>query len=347
MNLKKKISAALVAAAAFSCLMAPSAFAEKKEKVGKVELVIESDIREGSEGGDLEIEAKGDNTDRYYIDSWEITNDTGEAWRESTPPEVEITLGVEDEELYYFSSTSNSNVKLTLAYNAKRHFDRAKVLDVKKKDGGATLIATIQLIFDDDADMSQPTPPSGLKWDDSHNGSGSWENVTSAKYYQVQLIKNGAATGEIHDIYNMSYDFKKQITSAGNYQFQVRSIKASNNAKSSWTRSETWAVTDADVISLGNTLSVSASSSDSGWKKAADGVRWWWQNEDGSYIASDWKNDNGQWYYFDAEGYMATGWIEVNGKHYYMDPASGAMFANQRTPDNFWVDATGAWIPGM
>ena len=35
---------------------------------------------------------------------------------------------------------------------------------------------------------------------------------------------------------------------------------------------------------------------------------------------------------------MATGWIELDGKSYYLDPSTGAMYANTRTPDNFWVD---------
>ena len=43
---------------------------------------------------------------------------------------------------------------------------------------------------------------------------------------------------------------------------------------------------------------------------------------------------------------MATGWIELDGKSYYLDPATGAMYANTRTPDNCWVDASGAWVPG-
>ena len=74
-------------------------------------------------------------------------------------------------------------------------------------------------------------------------------------------------------------------------------------------------------------------------------MRWWWQNADGTYPASQWKDLNGQWYYFDADGYMATGWVQVNGLYYYLDSSSGAMYANCYTPDNFWVDANGVWIP--
>ena len=50
---------------------------------------------------------------------------------------------------------------------------------------------------------------------------------------------------------------------------------------------------------------------------------------------------------------MATGWIELDGKSYYLDPSTGAMYANTRTPDNFWLmrPAYGfpecSWIPGM
>ena len=74
---------------------------------------------------------------------------------------------------------------------------------------------------------------------------------------------------------------------------------------------------------------------------------YYYYGRDGKALTSKWASINGQWYYFDAEGYMATGWIELDGKSYYLDPSTGAMYANTRTPDNFWVDASGVWIPGM
>ena len=39
------------------------------------------------------------------------------------------------------------------------------------------------------------------------------------------------------------------------------------------------------------------------WQQAADGIRWWWRNPNGSFPAGEWMKINGEWYYFDEEGY--------------------------------------------
>ena len=44
---------------------------------------------------------------------------------------------------------------------------------------------------------------------------------------------------------------------------------------------------------------------------------------------------------------MCTGWLELNGTYYYLDPATGAMWANQRTPDGYWVNGDGVYMPGQ
>lgn len=342
----KKVGTALLVASLISSVLAPAAMAASKKKVGKIYLTIDSDIRTGRDGGDVEVTATGDNTGLYYVDSWEVTNDDGDTWSSSKPPQVDIILGVEDEEEYYFSNTSSSNFKLTLGSSSKYRFDKIKFVNAKRQDSNATLILTVQLVFEKDADTSAAAAPSNLQWDSAHNGNVSWNEVSSAKYYQTQLIKNGAAIGEIKDIYNTSYDFREQITAPGTYQFKVRSVKSSNSAKSSWNTSGSWTVSEADIAALGNTVSDNSQPAAGTWQTAADG-RWWYSNADGSYPVSSWQQINGQWYYFDAEGYMATGWIELDGKSYYLDPSTGAMYANTRTPDNFWVDASGVWIPGM
>ena len=72
----KKAASALLIASLLSSSMAPMAMAASKTKVGKISLTIDSDIRTGREGGDVEVTPTGDNTDRYYVDSWEVTNDT-------------------------------------------------------------------------------------------------------------------------------------------------------------------------------------------------------------------------------------------------------------------------------
>lgn len=76
------------------------------------------------------------------------------------------------------------------------------------------------------------------------------------------------------------------------------------------------------------------------WKTDANG--WWYAKDDGSYIASDWLNDNGKFYYFNAEGYMLS---DVWVGNYYVG-ADGAMLTNATTPDGYYVGADGMWVEG-
>lgn len=59
----------------------------------------------------------------------------------------------------------------------------------------------------------------------------------------------------------------------------------------------------------------------SGWKKAADNIRWWW-GELGkagkSYPADQYVIYDGDYYFFDSGGYMVTGWGK-DGYYYYPD----------------------------
>lgn len=343
----KKAGTALLIASLLASSTAPAAMAASRKKVGKIYLTIDSDIRRGREGGDIEVTPTDDNTDLYYVDSWEITNETADYWTTSRPPEIDIILGVQDDEEYYFANTKSSDFKLTLGDFSKNRFYKVKYLDSRRSDRNGTLILTIQLLFDKDADTSSTTAPSNLKWSDTGTGTGLWNQVSSAKYYQVQLIKDDSPVGSIYDIYDCSYNFAPQITSPGTYKFKVRSVKSSNNSQSGWATSRPWTLDQAAVNALSSTGTANAPSAGSGeWVKSEDG-RWWWDNGDGTFPSLTWKDIDGQWYYFDADGYMATGWIDVEGKSYYLDPDTGVMYANQRTPDNQWADSTGALVPGM
>ncbi len=129
--------------------------------------------------------------------------------------------------------------------------------------------------------------------------------------------------------------------------------------------------------SSGSSSSSNSTAPTGKWVLAADGVRWWYQNPDGTWPANGWAqlvwNGRTDWYYFDAEGYMVTGWItwennryylnpvsdgtqgrmftgwnEIDGKWYYFRPESGgpqgSLFVNGTTPDGYKVDANGVWV---
>ncbi len=77
------------------------------------------------------------------------------------------------------------------------------------------------------------------------------------------------------------------------------------------------------------TLSMAATVYGQGWQQDKNG--WWWQNENGTWPANTWAwldgNQDGiaECYYFNGDGYMLS---------------------NTRTPDNYAVDANGAWVSG-
>ena len=59
-----------------------------------------------------------------------------------------------------------------------------------------------------------------------------------------------------------------------------------------------------------------------GWQHDAHG--WWWQNEDGSWVASDWRLIAHHHYLFRANGYIRTGWHRWNPDTKQVDPADGS-----------------------
>jgi surface protective antigen spaA len=68
-----------------------------------------------------------------------------------------------------------------------------------------------------------------------------------------------------------------------------------------------------------------------GWVKTEMG---WMYNESGKPVTG-WKQIDGKWYYFEANGVMQTGWKQVSGKWYYLH-TDGAM----RTD---WKQIGGKW----
>lgn len=339
MNHLKSTLILLLSVSLLTCLIVPDAFADSKKKIGKIYLTFDSDIGIKEEESKIEVTPTGNNTNYYYVDDVKVINDDQDGWTNSNPPELEITLSAEDEDAYYFSGSSSSDFKLVLSNSAKSYYDKVKFIDVKRKDSNATLLLTVQLLFDKDADTSRAAAPSYVRWDSSMNGKGNWSDVNSSKYYQVQLIKDGNEMGPVLSIYNTEYDFSGSIAQPGSYCFKVRSVKKSNNAKSEWITSSNMLVNQEGIWKTsGNFVAA-------GWKKAEDGIRWWWQNSDGTYPVSQWKCENGKWYYFNDQGYMATGWINYNGAYYYLDTKSGEMYMNRWTPDHYWVNEEGIYVP--
>lgn len=82
-----------------------------------------------------------------------------------------------------------------------------------------------------------------------------------------------------------------------------------------------------------------------GWRRAADGKRWWYQYADGSWPENTWMQldttSGRYWFYFDEQGYMLTDWRHIDGKDYYLDvdegPTEGALWRSDAS------GAQGVW----
>lgn len=68
----------------------------------------------------------------------------------------------------------------------------------------------------------------------------------------------------------------------------------------------------------------------------SDSYGWWYDNGDGTYPTSEWKNIKGTWYYFYSSGYMATGWNYIGGAWYCFDASSGAMRTGWLADGSIW-----------
>ncbi len=79
------------------------------------------------------------------------------------------------------------------------------------------------------------------------------------------------------------------------------------------------------------------------WLKS--GGKWYFMQADGSMAKSRWVEWYHKWYYVGSDGAMyANRWIKSSGKWYYLG-ADGMMYTNRYTPDGYWVNADGVWVP--
>lgn len=188
-------------------------------------------------------------------------------------------------------------------------------------------------------------------------GKASWEG--NAVKYDLRLYKGSSlVTSQISK--KESYDFSKYIDAAGTYRFRVR---AASPEKGDWIYSDDITLTAAQAAKLrantegrvtssndaNESTSISTSVSPTGSSQGAwlkDSQGWWYCNADRSYTVNNWQYIGEKWYFFDEHGYMKTGWIFWNQQYYYLN-ADGAMLAGAWTPDHYYVDQSGIWVPAM
>ena len=242
--------------------------ASDKRKVGKMDLVFDSDLGIGADGNFYSVTVDGANTDRYYISDTEVVNEDSDDFSDSNPPEIEVTLAVADEDQWYFASASSDAFRLNLATSSKNRYDKVQFVSAKRSEKNTMLTLRVKLIYDKKSKLDNRSAISlaqnaasssaGFGWDSAHPGTASWNTEKSARYYQIQLVRNGIDTGIMRSVYKNHYDFSSQMIEPGEYQFRVRTVRQSSHNKSEWVTSEIWTVAAAeneengsDVVSAG------------------------------------------------------------------------------------------------
>ena len=242
--------------------------ASDKRKVGKMDLVFDSDLGIGADGNSYSVTVDGANTDRYYISDTEVVNEDSDDFSDSNPPEIEVTLAVADEDQWYFASASSDAFRLNLAASSKNRYDKVQFVSAKRSEKNTMLTLRVKLIYDKKSKLDNRSAISlaqnavsssaGFGWDSADPGTASWNTEKSARYYQIQLVRNGIDTGIMRSVYKNHYDFSSQMIEPGEYQFRVRTVRQSSHNKSEWVTSEIWTVAAAeneengsDVVSAG------------------------------------------------------------------------------------------------
>ncbi|MCI8949691.1 MAG: hypothetical protein HFG49_06545 [Lachnospiraceae bacterium] len=344
MKIWRKAAAVLLSALLTGLMAVPALAAEERTKIERVTLTFTA-YDDSEEYGEVEVTSK---EGTFSVDDVEFLSNTAS----SKYPRVKVTLAAEDG--YYFASSNRSIFSLS--------GEGATFSSATLRDSKSTLVVTVQL---KDYAGAQADVADDVEWD--YEGSGTWGEVLNAGYYEVRLRRSGTVIGEIMKVDDTQFNFCNMITQTGNYSFQVRTVnRYVTSNKSKWVSSERWSV-DSETLqhirnnaangvtnNLYNTgANVSGTTSPAnpggtyaGWQQSPSG--YWYRNNDGSWPAACWQLIDGQWYYFNASGYRITNnWLHhTDGNWYYLGP-NGAMLTNTRTPDNYYVDGNGIYIPGV
>lgn len=334
MILNKQLSVLGLAACMSASIFISSVQADSRTPVGKINLSFTSELEEGESGGEVKVSTS---SSKCYIDDVVIINDMGE-WTAGSRPELRVYVAADDG--YYFSSEKNTVFSLSGA--------GATFVKADTRNNESEVIVTVLLGRVDGSGVGNVN---GMDWDED-SALAEWEDMNGAEKYQVKLYRGSKIIGSTVTTEDTSYDFSKRITGSGYYKFMVRSV-GDDGDKGDWVESEEWYVSSSEAkefsgLSDGSVPDENANASGgpgqstAGWIQDQKG--WWYQNGDSTYTRNNWQQIKNIWYFFDENGYMKTGWISWNNIWYYCD-SSGAMLSNATTPDGFYVNADGVYVP--
>lgn len=252
-------------------------------------------------------------------------------WVPGQTVQMKITIGSTDPERIFKDTYGRSICKI---------IGNAKYVSAVRGVNDSSVIVTVDYV-----PSITLGAPAKAGWSDSAKKRAVWSPVAYASAYQVKLFKGNEGVKTVN-VGTNNVDFGPYITDDSNYTYEVRAIAPSTDAREYIRDGEVVTSTD-EVVALeggagGYWINDSAGNMykdangnylNDGWRQL-DG-RWYFFQADG-HAKRGWFQDNGKWYYTDENCAMKTGWVNVDGKWYFLDQ-SGAMKTGWINPErNKW-----------
>lgn len=368
-GLVRRAAASLLAGLMLAAGGGSALAAEERTKIDDISLNIESTIEAGSSSGDVRVTVNGDGA--YRVGSVEVLNEDDD-WMGGMTPRVSVDLHASSG--YYFGGTGKGMFSFT--------GDDAAYVTARREDDKSTLVLTIKLDKLENGDLTVSEAvwdeSSGTAtWDENpaakhyqvklyrNNSSVTGIRTTNENYYDfaanitrrgdyyfmVRAVGSGSEKGD----WESSDTWYVTASEADDLSYGYSDGPGGSSSGPGVAAGSSYSSGGPGVTGGGPGPGAGPGQSSGGpgvgggivtgsgnhW--CLDTRGWWYQYSGGSYPVDCWQLIDGKWYCFGQDGYIRCGWIDWNGKWYYTE-AGGAMLANTRTPDGFYVGGDGAWI---
>jgi len=347
---KRKLHSVFLAVlvAAFTCLPAMMSFAADSVVIRSVNLKFDSQY--GSE----EILMPGISTTNAGVSVKEVVwkRDISK-WKAAKNERVSVFL---TSDTSIFANTYNrSECKVTGA-----KFVSAKALDNNTLEIKVDYVPVVIL---------GRTARAG--WSDSKMTKAVWEKVEFATGYQVALYADDKLKKRI-SVETNTVDLSEYMDKDAVYYYEVRAI--------GYTADDRKYMKEGDYVTSDDTIMEYDGDTSGAWKgntyKQEDGgiarncwkqiLNDWYYFDGNGIYQTGWLLSGQRWYYLNPkDGKLLMGWQFVNGKWYYLNPGGGEMLTGWIQPQpgiwyylntdgsmassmnvgNYWVDASGRWVP--
>lgn len=353
------------------------AYAETRTKIDRVNLYIQSGITSGVSGGTVYV-STSDST--YRVGGVEILNDDDD-WMGGMRPRASVYLYANSG--YYFGGTSKSMFQFSgdeASYVTARREDSQTTLVLTFKldtleNGDLTVTGAVwdesdgTAVWDDNPNARyyqvklyrDGSSVTGTKTTEERYYEFAGNITRRGDYYfEVRAVGGGSEKGDwaSSDSWYVSAseadDLSDGYSSGGpggstwgsnwgpgvvgsgygyNYNYNTGSVWGVNGGPGVSSSYHNYASNTGPGVSTGI-----------GGHWCLDQYGWWYQYANNTYPCNCWQCIDGLWYCFNESGYIRYGWIYWNNQWYYCG-SDGALLANTRTPDGYYVGGDGVWIP--